>query len=352
MPGSSSMIRIVLTACPPSRGPRGQVDEEGGARPGRALDPHVAAVVEDDAPHDGQAQPRPALLGGEVGVEDALPSFSSMPVPVSLTAIRQSTPGLPWTPRRRRTVRLPAAGHGLHRVGEEVGERLADLRAVHGQHQVERGTSCRSTCHGPEAVRVRRGHLAQQLAQAHRSRVGSGRRANSLNSPRRRSSASTSRMMAAVEEKRTLSNSPVTTAGGPPACSEVRGAYSPCFFRMRWAESLIGVSGFLISWARRRAISCHAVMRSACTACAASRRARRPWTLNESARRRDLVARRREDAEAEVPLGHPPGGLLQVHDGADDPVGQQQAHQDVTRKIGKAEQEEEGRPARTGTARL
>ena len=55
-------------------------------------------------------------------------------------------------------------------------------------------------------------------------------------------------MIAATDEKRTESNS---------------GAPSPCFLRMRWAESLIGVSGFLISWASRRAISCHAVMRSA-----------------------------------------------------------------------------------------
>ena len=51
---------------------------------------------------------------------------------------------------------------------------------------------------------------------------------------------------------------------------------------MRWAESLIGVSGLRISWASLCAISCHAVIRSACRSLRRDRSSSAIIPLNES----------------------------------------------------------------------
>ncbi|OHD26409.1 MAG: hypothetical protein A2064_05465 [Spirochaetes bacterium GWB1_66_5] len=55
------------------------------------------------------------------------------------------------------------------------------------------------------------------------------------------------------------------------------------FLNIRWAESLIGVSGFLISWARRWAISCQAAIFSACSSLERERESSETMRLNEPA---------------------------------------------------------------------
>ena len=74
-------------------------------------------------------------------------------------------------------------------------------------------------------------------------RCAAGSRANCANSSTRFLSASTSSTIAFVHSASTFSKS---------------GAAFRCALRIRWAESWIGVSGFLISWASLRATSPHA----------------------------------------------------------------------------------------------
>ena len=217
-------------------------------------------------------RPVPSFFVVKYGSKMRSLSASGMPVPVSLTAMRCQEP-----PARFTTVgphgEHPARRHGLDRVLEQVGEHLAHLAGIDGENDGS-GHLLQVDVDGPAHVGVGGGHLAEHLAQ------GDGRR---LRGGKLRELAELAQQLL---QRLDLPHD--RGGGGEEHPVELRGrragwAVSLCFFKMRWAESLIGVRGFLISWASRWAISCHAVMRSACTSLRRERSSSETMELNESA---------------------------------------------------------------------
>src|SRR5579871_1351326 len=109
----------------------------------RARNMNFAAVVADDAGHDGEAQPRPlaALLGGEEGVEHRVEVLGRDAAPLILHVdLEKSTF---WTSLAARRDRHPAAlARGVAGVEQQVDQHLLELVRV-GRHVRERGVEAR-----------------------------------------------------------------------------------------------------------------------------------------------------------------------------------------------------------------
>jgi hypothetical protein len=108
-----------------------QPQREGGAAARRRGELQPAAVLLGDPLGDGQAEPGAALLGGDVGLEDARQQVGR--------AARRRPPRR--APRHRlpgREAQRPPAGHRLQGVLHQVVQHLEHLVAI-GQHRREAG---------------------------------------------------------------------------------------------------------------------------------------------------------------------------------------------------------------------
>ena len=205
-------------------------------------------------PTIGKAQPGAPFAGRHIGLEQAAAvPRSGKPLPLSVTAMHE----IIRMRRRRATTEMRAlararssgtAADRLRGVLDDVRDRLGHQPAV------ERGDDrpVRQLLRERD-VRMRDPH--QEHAPAGPSRrdprwpiVGFGIRAKDENSSTMRLMSSTWRTIVSVHWSNT-SRSVVITL--------------PYLRRMRSAESWIGVSGFLISWAMRRATSAQAEVRCA-----------------------------------------------------------------------------------------
>ena len=208
-------------------------------------------MIKHDALHDGKARPVPSLFVVKYGSKMLFMSASGIPLPVSLTAMRQKLVCAFFTMSACRESRPPSGMAWIALV-----KRLAKTRLIWSlspSRTIESGTSRRSMSTAAERFL----YTAATSSSVRRKGKGAGRGTGSFaKSPNSRSILSRFSTSVMIEDT-------------PQGCSTFSksGAFSSCFFNILCAESLIGVRGFLISWARRCAISCHAVILSAWTSC-------------------------------------------------------------------------------------
>ena len=219
-------------------------------RAGPVLDRDAAVMLVDDLLHYREAQARAAGLGGHVGLEDARHQFLR-----EAAAVVATPPGARVSPASsvrtsmdagRAPSRTPILQRVL-RVLHQVVDHLADLRAV-----------------GPD----RRQRVVKPLVDRHAasSRTARARRRTRLfRSSRRGRRRRQARVIAEIVHHRLERRDLVDDGAGRAAqgLGVLARRRSPSFISSRSAESWIGVSGFLISCARRRATSAQAVARCA-----------------------------------------------------------------------------------------
>ena len=219
-----------------------------------------------------------------------------------------------------------AVRHGLDRVGEQVGEHALHLVPV-GRHHEGSGhlgevDANRGRRGSSRPRRPPRGASAGETRQGR----GMGSLAKSPNSRSISSRLSTSVMIEATAGGSTLSKS---------------GAFSPCFFSMPLGGKLDRREGIpdLVRQALRDLLPRGDPFRLQELAAGALQLG--DHAVEGVHQRGKLVPRPGEDAEAEVSLGDAPRGVLQVGDGADDPLREQEAHEDGDEEDGQGEEEEE-----------
>ena len=152
---------------------RRQGDAEDRPFAGAGADSDLAAMGLDDAAHDGQAQPGPALFGGAEQRGEGAAALVFRHALAGVLELYQDVgrlrTGAGQAQGPRGNSQRAAGGHGLHRVEGEVEKSLGQLRGVgHDQRQVGGQTAHQFNALVAHFVPRQQPQVVQQLIEVSR----------------------------------------------------------------------------------------------------------------------------------------------------------------------------------------